>query len=215
MTTFGVLGSADVGQTLAEGIKKHGYDVRIGSRSPAKLAKFTQSTGIQAGTFADVASWSEALVLAVKGSAALEALTQAGEVNLRGKIIIDTTNPIKDGAPPVDGVLEMFTGPNTSLLEQLQTAFPAARLVKAFNSVGNARMVNPRYKEGEPTMFICGNDEHARKTVAELLVQFGWEPLDLGSAVAARAIEPLCQLWCIPGFRQNSWTHAFKVLWSD
>jgi 8-hydroxy-5-deazaflavin:NADPH oxidoreductase len=215
MTKFGVLGSADVGQTLAMGLKKHGHDVRIGSRTPAKLADFSQSSGIQAGTFADVAAWGEALVLAVKGSAAEDALKQAGESSIRGKVVIDTTNPIKDGAPPIDGVLQMFTGPNSSLLEQLQTAFPSTRLVKAFNSVGNDRMVNPHYKEGKPTMFICGNDESARTMVANILVQFGWESLDLGSAVAARAIEPLCQLWCIPGFKQNIWTHAFKVLWSE
>jgi predicted dinucleotide-binding enzyme len=127
--------------------------------------------------------------------------------------VIDTTNPIAD-APPVDGVLQYFTGPNASLLERLQAAFPDARLVKAFNSVGSARMVNPVFERGKPTMFYCGNDEPAKAVVAEILTQFGWEPLDMGAAIAARAIEPLAQLWCIPGFRENRWTHAFAVLWS-
>jgi predicted dinucleotide-binding enzyme len=136
----------------------------------------------------------------------------AGAANTKGKTIIDTTNPITDDAP-VDGVLTFFTTPNSSLLEQLQAANPDARLVKAFNSVGSARMVNPKLKGGPPTMFYCGNDAQARDEVKQILEQFGWEPADMGSALAARAIEPLCVLWCIPGFRQDSWSHAFKVLW--
>ena len=142
-----------------------------------------------------------------------EALGLAGADNLRGKIVIDTTNPISDQAP-VDGVLQFFTGPNSSLLERLQAAYPQARFVKAFNSVGSARMVNPLYRQGKPTMFHCGNDAEAKASVSEILKQFGWEPADMGTAAAARAIEPLCQLWCIPGLRQNNWTHAFAVLWS-
>jgi hypothetical protein len=127
--------------------------------------------------------------------------------------VIDTTNPISD-QPPVDGVVQFFTGPNSSLLERLQSAHPKIRFVKAFNSVGAARMVNPVYQQGRPTMFYCGNDEAAKKTVSGIVTLFGWQPADMGTAVAARAIEPLCQLWCIPGFRQNTWTHAFAVLWS-
>jgi len=212
MKQIGILGSGTVGQTLAEGFKTHGYAVKIGSRSPDKLAEFSKSSGIEAGTFLDVASWAEMLVLSVHGSAAQEALTLANHDHLRGKIIIDTTNPIAE-SPPVDGVLQFFTGPNESLLEALQLAVPAARFVKAFNSVGASRMVNPGYAGGRPTMFYCGNDAAAKAEVAKILDQFGWEAADMGTAVAARAIEPLCQLWCIPGFRQNSWTHAFKVLW--
>jgi hypothetical protein len=213
MQKIGVIGSGEVGQTLARGFKTHGYDVRIASRTPAKLAEFSSSSGIASGTFQDVAAWGEALVLAVHGGAAEAALRTAGEASLSGKVVIDTTNPIADG-PPVDGVLPYFTGPNASLLEQLQKAFPRARLVKAFNSVGSARMVNPEFGGGPPTMFFCGNDADARSWVANVLTQFGWEPADMGTAVAARAIEPLAQLWCISGFRQNHWTHAFRVLWS-
>ena len=73
-------------------------------------------------------------------------------------------------------------------------------------------MVDPQFKDGKPTMFICGNDEHAKKQVSKILDQFGWEISDMGAVEAARAIEPLCILWCIPGFLQNSWTHAFKLL---
>jgi 8-hydroxy-5-deazaflavin:NADPH oxidoreductase len=73
-------------------------------------------------------------------------------------------------------------------------------------------MVNPSYKAGRPTMFICGNDDKAKATVAGICDQFGWETADMGKAEAARAIEPLCMLWCIPGFTKNEWTHAFKLL---
>lgn len=211
MDRIGIIGSAVVGQTLARGFKSKGYEVRISSRTPAKLAEFAGSTGIPAGTLAEVASWADLVVLAVQGSAAEEALTQAGVGALEGKVVIDTCNPIKD-APPVDGVLQFFTGPNESLMERLQQAFPQARLVKAFNSVGNARMVNPQFQSGRATMFYCGNDAEAKRKVARILDEFGWEAADMGTATAARAIEPLCQLWCIPGFRQNMWTHAFALL---
>jgi hypothetical protein len=200
-----------VGQTLARGLASHGHEVRIGSRSPDKLAGYSRETGISAGTFADVASWAEHVVLAVAGTVAEEVLSAAGAANLAGKVVIDVTNPIAK-EPPEDGVIRFFTGPNDSLMERLQAAFPAARLVKAFNSVGNAVMVNPRLAGGPPTMFYCGNDEAAKTVVREILVRFGWEPADMGTAKAARAIEPLCQLWCIPGFREHRWTHAFKLL---
>lgn len=213
MQKVGVIGSAVVGQTLARGFASHGYSVRIGSRTPSKLAEFSAASDIPAGTFADVAGWAEIVVLAVQGAAADEALRLAGPANLNGKIIIDTTNPISD-APPIDGVIQFFTGPNSSLLEQLQAAVPQGRFVKAFNSVGNGRMVNPVFAQGRPTMFYCGNDAEAKAVVAKILEQFGWEAADMGTAVAARAIEPLCQLWCIPGFRQNHWTHAFALFWS-
>ena len=212
MSKVGVIGSATVGQTLARGFRTHGYDVRIASRTPAKLAEFSAKSGIEAGTFADVAAWADIVVLAVKGHVAEEAVRAAGETNLRGKVVIDTTNPIAE-APPIDGVLQYFTGPNSSLMETLQKAFPSVRFVKAFSSVGAVRMVNPDFSAGRPTMFYCGNDADAKAAVAKVLDQFGWEALDLGTATAARAIEPLAQLWCIPGFRENKWTHAFKVLW--
>jgi predicted dinucleotide-binding enzyme len=213
MTRIGVIGSASVGQTLAIGLKKHGYEVRIASRTPAKLAEFSAKSGIEAGTFADVAAWAEAVVLAVKGGAAEQAVRDAVPANLRNKPVIDTTNPIAD-APPEDGVLKFFTSPNDSLMERLQSAFPDVRFVKAFNSVGAALMVNPAFPGGgRPTMFYCGNDAGAKSVVAKIIDQLGWDGSDMGTAKAARAIEPLCQLWCIPGFKDNAWTnHAFHVM---
>jgi predicted dinucleotide-binding enzyme len=109
-------------------------------------------------------------------------------------------------------VLRSFTGPNESLMERLQRAHPAARFVKAFNSVGSDRMVDPDFQGIRPTMFYCGNDAQAKGVVARILDQFGWEAADMGGALAARAIEPLAVLWCIPGFLEDSWTHAFKLL---
>jgi 8-hydroxy-5-deazaflavin:NADPH oxidoreductase len=208
---FGVLGSGEVGQALAKGIAADGHEVRIGSRTPAKLVKFSKRTGIAAGSFAEVAAWGQALVLAVAGTAAVDAIELAGADNLAGKLVIDTTNPI-DREPPEDGVLRYFTGPNESLMERLQSAYPGARFVKAFNSVGSGLMVHPILSGGPPTMFYCGNDAEAKAIVAQLVERLGWEGADMGGAVAARALEPLAQLWCIPGFREDDWTHAFRLL---
>jgi len=208
---IGVLGSGGVATTLASGFLKHGHEVMVGSRSPAKLDDWKKSNPSgAAGAFSDAAAFGEVIVLAVKGSVAAEALRLAGADKLAGKTIIDAANPIAD-APPVNGVLRFFTDLNESLMEKLQKEFPHAHFVKAFNSVGSACMVNPPFK-ARPTMFICGNHDPAKQTVAGLLDQFGWETADMGKMEAARAIEPLCMLWCIPGFLRNDWVHAFKLL---
>jgi len=208
----GILGSGDVAKALAAGFIKHGHQVVLGTRDTAKLKDWVaQHQGAQAGSFADAAGFGEVVVLAVKGAVALDALKAAGAANLAGKPVMDATNPIAQ-APPTNGVLKFFTSLDQSLMERLQSAFPDARFVKAFNSVGNARMVNPQYKAGKPTMFICGNDDKAKATVRGICDQFGWDVADMGKVEAARAIEPLCMLWCILGFTQNEWTHAFKLL---
>ena len=209
---IGIIGSGVVAQTLGTGFLKHGHRVMLGTREAAKLADWSKANPQgRVGSFAETAQAAEVVVLAVKGGVAAAALHGAGAAHLAGKVVIDATNPIAEAAP-VDGVLQFTTNLNESLMEQLQREFPGAHLVKAFNSVGAARMVDPQYKEGRPTMFICGNDEAAKRTVGQILDQFGWETADMGKATAARAIEPLCMLWCIPGFLQNQWTHAFKLL---
>ncbi len=209
---IGVLGSGDVAKTLAAGFLTHGHEVMIGSGTTAKLTDWGKShPGSKVGDFAAAARFGQLIVLAVKGTAAQQVLRAADPTNLTGKTLIDVTNPIAD-APPNNGVLKFFTNLDESLMERLQRDFSGARFVKAFNSVGNACMVNPKFKGGKPTMFICGNDEAAKKDVSTLLDQFGWETADMGKAEAARAIEPLCMLWCIPGFLRNDWTHAFKLL---
>mgnify|MGYP000261098871 CR=1 FL=1 len=204
-----VLGSGTVGEVLADGFRKHGHDVVRGSRDPSKLAAWAQQSGGRTATFADASADADVVVLAVKGSAAGEALGLAGD--LTGKVIIDATNPIAD-APPQDGVLRFFTNLDESLMERLQAQVPGARFVKAFSCVGNAFMVNPSLPGGPPTMFICGNDADAKAVVRSILDQFGWDTADMGTATAARAIEPLCMLWCIPGLRGSGWSHAFKLL---
>jgi 8-hydroxy-5-deazaflavin:NADPH oxidoreductase len=210
---IGVLGSGAVGKVLADGFVKHGYEVRLGSREPGKLAGWQAAAGSGAsvGTFADAGRFGDVVVLAVKGTAAEGLVREIGPDTLSGKTVIDATNPIAD-APPVNGVLRLFTTGDDSLMERLQRQAPAARFVKAFSSVGNALMVNPQLAGGPPTMFICGNDAAAKAEVKTILDQFGWGTEDMGGAEAARAIEPLCVLWCIPGFRQNRWRHAFKLL---
>ncbi len=208
----GIIGSGTVATTLAAGFLKHGHAVMLGSRDSRKFSDFLkQNPRATAGSFAEAATFGEAVVLAVKGDAARAALDLAGAENLAGKAVIDATNPIA-AAPPADGVLKFFTNLDQSLMEQLQTAHPRAHFVKAFNSVGAAAMVNPSFKGGKPSMFIAGNDAAAKRTVSAILDQFGWEVEDMGSAAAARAIEPLCMLWCIPGFAKNDWFHAFKML---
>lgn len=208
----GVLGSGVVGKVLAAGFAGRGHEVMIGSRSPEQLADWLQENpGVGAGFFGDAAAFAELIVLAVKGTAANKALSLAGEDNHAGKPIIDATNPIAD-EPPVNGVLRFFTNLDESLMEQLQKQFPRTNFVKAFNSVSSMRMVNPVFEGGKPTMFICGNDEQAKALVSDVLDQFGWEPQDMGAVEAARAIEPLCMLYCIPGFTRDQWSHAFKLL---
>ena len=208
---IGIIGSGTVATTLAAGFVKHGHEVMLGTRDPAKLAAFTAANPkARAGSVADAAGFAELAVLAVKGGAAIDAVRGVA-AQLAGKTVIDTCNPIAD-APPVDGVFQYFTGPNDSLMERLQGAYPALKFVKAFNSVGAVRMVNPQLAGGPPTMFIAGDDAAAKAQVAAVLEQFGWGVADMGRAVAARAIEPLCMLWCIPGLLNNQWTHAFKLL---
>ena len=209
----GIIGSGVVGQTLAAGFVKHGHEVAIGTREPAKLKDWSaKNPRVEIRSSADAAAFGDVVVLAVAGEAALDALKQAGVAALAGKTVIDACNPI-GGGPPVNGVLSFFTPQNELLMEELQKAYPSAHFVKAFNSVGSGQMINPEFAAGRPTMFICGNDGSAKKTVAQLLDQFGWDTEDMGAVEAARAIEPLCKLWCIPGIGKGDWSpHAFKLL---
>jgi predicted dinucleotide-binding enzyme len=209
---IGIIGSGVVATTLGAGFLKHGHEVMMGTRDLSKLADWAKANPKgRVGSFADTAKFAELAVLAVKGTVAADAIRLAGAGKLAGKPVIDATNPIAE-SPPVNGVLSFFSNLDESLMERLQHEFPDIRLVKAFNSVGASSMVNPQFKGGPPTMFICGNDEPAKQVVTRILDQFGWETEDMGAAAAARAIEPLCMLWCIPGFRQNDWVHAFKLL---
>jgi len=208
-----VLGSGVVGEVLANGFLRHGYSVMRGSRGAGKLEAWKAKAGAKAevGDFKAAAGWAEIVVLAVKGGAA-EAVVRDTADLLAGKTVIDTTNPIAE-APPDHGVLKYFTTLDESLMERLQKTAPKARFVKAFNSVSNVRMVNPEFAGGaRPTMFICGDDGAAKQETTAVLDKFGWDTADFGGKESARAIEPLCMLYCIRGFTANQWTHAFKLL---
>ena len=211
---IGIIGSGLVGQVLAKAFMAEGHDVMLGTRNTAKaeVVKFKEENeGLLTGDFAVTADFGELLVLATGGAVTAEAMQMAGLENFSGKVVIDATNPIAP-LPPEQGVLKFFTNLDESLMERLQKLVPTARLVKAFNSVGNPFMYKPKFKGGTPTMFICGNDAAAKNTVTAILTDFGWETEDMGNVQSARAIEPLCILWCIPGLLHNQWNHAFKLL---
>jgi 8-hydroxy-5-deazaflavin:NADPH oxidoreductase len=213
MKKIGILGSGDVGKTLANGFLQYGYPVMIGTRTLSKLDEWKKSAGpnAQVGSFDETAKYGDILILATKGTIAKESLKLAGIEHLNDKIIIDTTNPIAD-LPPDNGVIKFFTSLDRSHMEDLQEFAPKAHFVKAFNSIGNTFMVNPDFGGIKPTMFICGNSDNAKKEVVAILELFGFEAMDMGGVQSARAIEPLCMLWCIPGMLHNQWGHAFKLL---
>lgn len=214
MKKIGIIGSGAVAKALGNGFLKYGHQVMAGSRDLSKLQDWKAKGGENAltGTFEEVAAFGDLLVLAVKGHAAVAVLKSLPAASLKGKTIIDTCNPIA-AAPPVNGVLQFTTSPNASLMEELQALAPEAHFVKAFNSIGSAHMVNPDFGVAvKPAMFICGNSEAAKAEVKGVLDQFGFDTQDMGKAEAARAIEPLCMLWCIPGFLHNQWSHAFALL---
>jgi predicted dinucleotide-binding enzyme len=211
MPKVGILGSGEVAKTLARGFQKHGYEVVMGSDHPEKLADFRKECpGVETAGIEKATEMGETVVLCIKGTAA-ESVIERVKNHLAGKIVIDTTNPIAD-APPQNGVLKFFTSLDDSLMERLQRAAPDARFVKALNSIGSHFMVNADFGGQRPSMFICGNDEAAKKETSEILQLFGFDVQDMGMVESARAIEPLCILWCIPGLLRNEWSHAFKLL---
>lgn len=201
-----IIGTGQVGQALAKGFVKNGFEVTLASREGKLVDGWTGKVGKSS----EVVSSADIVVVAVKGTAA-EGVVKSIADQIKGKTIIDVTNPIAD-EPPQNGVLKYFTSLDESLCERLQKIAPEAHFVKAFNSVGNAYFVDPDFGGIKPTMFICGNNMEAKKEVRTIVEIFGWEAADMGGIEAARAIEPLCMLWCIPGMLHNEWTHAFKLL---
>ena len=161
MKKVGILGSGDVAKALAKGFVGIGFEVKMGSREISKLADVPN---VSLGSFEEAADFGDLIVLAVKGTAASELLKS---LEIEGKIVIDTTNPIEE-KPPVNGVLQFFTKQNNSLGEQLQKENPNVHIVKAFNSVGSALMVNPDFGTEKPTMFIAGNNSQAKNLVKEI-----------------------------------------------
>ena len=206
----GVLGSGDVGKVLAAGFASLGHEVTIGSRDPEKLREWASASArVSAGTFADAASFGDILVIATLGTGTLDAIKLAGLDAFDGKVLIDATNPLdfsKGGAPT------LFVGTTDSLGEQVQRLIPKARVVKAFNTVGNAHMIHPQFPGGPPDMFLCGNDAEGKKIVSQICEAFGWGVVDIGGIEGSRYLEPMCMTWVLYGVRNSSWNHAFKLL---
>ena len=209
----GVLGTGDVGQALGRGFVALGHTVKLGGRDRTnpKAQAWAESQGPKAssGTFEDAARFGEWVVLATLGTAVDDVLRAAGKDALRGKIVIDTTNPLdsSQGFPP-----RLFVGHIDSLGERVQRALPESKVVKAFNIVGNPHMFRPDFPGGPPDMLIAGNDPEAKQKVAALLKDFGWPATDLGGIEASRVLEPMCVAWVLYGARTNTWNHAFKLL---
>jgi predicted dinucleotide-binding enzyme len=210
----GVLGSGDVGRTLARGFADRGYEVTIGSRDPANedLALWLEGdgAGVRSATFAEAAQHGELVVLAVLGVAVEAAIEQAGGDNFSGKVVIDATNPLdfSQGFPPTLAWAHTDSGG-----EHVQRAIPDAKVVKAFNTIGNAYFVEPEFADGKPTMFIAGDDEEAKAVVGRVLAEFGWPPaVDVGGIEGSRLLEALCILWVTLGGRRGAWDHGFKLL---
>ena len=210
---IGILGTGDVGKALGNGFIALGHEVKMGSRDGAnpKAHAWAREMGPKAstGSFADAAAFGEVLVLATLGTANGSAIQLAGPANFRGKVLIDTTNPLdfSGGMPP-----KLAVSGNDSAGERVQRLLPEALVVKAFNTVGNAHMFRPDFPGGPPDMFICGNDADAKKAVSQICKDFGWGVIDIGGIDASRYLEPMCMTWVIHGFLSGSWTHAFKML---
>lgn len=205
----GILGSGDVGKSLARGFAGLGHEVMIGSRSPEKLAEFAGATqGVRNGTFEQTAAFGDLLALATLGVGTEEAIKLAGPANFDGKVVIDATNPLdfSGGAP------KLYVGHTDSLGERIQRWIPNAKVVKAFNTVGNAYFVHPDFPNGPPDMFIAGNDADAKKLVAQVCKHFGWGVVDIGGIEGSRHLEPMCMVWVLHGVLSGSWSHAFKML---
>lgn len=207
---IGILGSGDVAKALAAGFLNRGDTVMLGTREPEKLGAWKATAGANArvGSTAQTAEFGEIIVLATHGMATLEVIEAAGEGAFADKIVIDATNPIREGT---DGPY-LAIGLDDSLGERIQNEIRRANVVKAFNTVGSAEMVSPKFTGGPPTMFIAGNNDAAKEQVTGILRDFGWETADLGGIEAARYLEPMCFAWIAYGIKNNGWHHAFKML---
>ncbi len=210
----GVLGTGEVGCRLAAGFSSRGHDVMVGSRDPGKpeLRDWLSGdgAGVEAGTFAEAAAHGELLVLAVLGDAAEQVIADAGRDNFSGKVVIDAMNPLdfSGGFPP-----KLSIAGEDSLGERVQRALPEAKVVKAFNTIGNRYFIDPSFSEAKPTMLIAGDDEDAKRAVGGMLTDFGWsDVVDLGGIEGARELEAICIAWVKIGGARGAWDHGFKLL---
>jgi len=196
---IGILGTGMVGNSIGTKLAQLGHEVKMGSRTAnnEKAAAWVKSTGAKAsqGTFAEAAAFGEIVFNCTKGDASLEVLRQAGATNLKGKVLVDVSNPLdfSKGMPPSLSVCN-----TDSLGEQIQRAFPGTHVVKSLNTMNCILMVNPSMVAGgNHDVFLCGNDASAKQRVTNLLKdEFGWTSvIDLGDITAARAVEMLLPIW--------------------
>lgn len=208
---IGVIGSGAVGRVLGAGFAGLGHEVMLGSRNPDKeeVRAWLEQTGAWVGTFDEVASFAEVVVLATLWEGTENAIWLAGPGNFAGKVVMDATNPLdfSGGMPP-----KLAVGHTDSGGERVQRWLPESSVVKAFNTVGNEHMTNPDFPGGPPDMFICGDDEVAKQTVSGLVKSLGWSVVDIGGIEGARYLEPLAMVWVVYLFRTESPDHAFKLL---
>jgi len=209
----GIFGTGDVGRALGRAFVTLGHEVKLGGREANNAKAVTwakdNAPNASAGTFAEAAEFGEIAVLATLGSANEAVLRAAGPERLAGKIVIDATNPLSHQPGGLPG---LSVSGNDSGGEQVQRAVPQAHVIKAFNIVGNAHMFRPDFPGGPPDMFFCGNDEGAKRRVASLLGDFGWNPVDVGGIESARYLEAMCMVWVLYGIKTGGWSHAFKML---
>jgi hypothetical protein len=210
--TVAILGNGVVGVELGKGFAANGWKVIFGTRD-AKSAKSQEALsavpGSSAASYADASGSASLAVVALPWTGLKETLAAAGADNLAGKVVIDASNPLdfSKGAP------QLAIGHTDSSGETVQRLLPAAKVVKAFNTITAGHMVNPKLPDGVPDMFIAGNDEAAKRDVARILEAFGWrKPIDMGDITASRLLEALAMLWISYGFRNNHWTHGFSLL---
>lgn len=211
---IGILGSGEVGQKLGGGFIELGHRVKIGTRDPnqEKIKEWIKKTGdsASAGTFSQAASYGQLIVVATSWNGTLEAIRMCDPKDLVEKTVIDVTNPLDFSA---EGLPKLAVGYTDSAGEIIQRLLPEANVVKAFNTVGNPHMIHPEFPNGPPTMFICGNNDKAKKTVInEFLTKFGWESIDIGGIEGSRLLEPMAMLWITHYFQTNNGNHAFKLL---
>ena len=212
---IGIIGSGDVGRRLGDGFIELGHQVKIGSRDPnqRKITEWIDKHDKErasAGTFAETASFGELVVLATLWEGTADAIQLSNSKYLAKKIVIDVTNPLDftKGMPP-----RLALGHTDSAGETIQRMLPDSKVVKAFNIVGNPHMIHPDFPGGKPTMFICGNDEAAKKIVTDdILSKFGWETIDIGGIEGSRLLEPIALLWILHYFKTGNGNHAFKLL---
>lgn len=208
---IGILGSGDVAKALGRGFVKYGWEVKLGTRTSEKLEEWVAETGGAAsvGSFSDAASFGDVVVVAVRGAAVADVLDLVGPGDFGGKLVLDTTNPLdfsREGPP------DLLFGGTDSLGERIQATLPDARVVKCFNTVSNAQMIDPAFEDETPPMMICGNDDAKTETEA-ILVEVGWPgALDVGPIESSRYLEALVPLWVRIGAKLDTWNHAFTVV---